>query len=221
MICIPAVAATLLAAQSAPGLASGQRPAVTSTLAASSQASAALAAGTPVIVMLDQALTTTTSKVGDIFEVTVLHEVVDGTTVVIPQGAIGHGEVTFVTKRGGFGKAGIIGLTLHDLQLGERKVALDGHYREEGKNRNGATAATFFAVGIFSGFIRGNETGIPKGRELKARTGEAIAYIPGASPPPVPATAAIPSLPDGDAVPAAATPATVIPVTAATVSRRL
>lgn len=149
-------------------------------------AQAMLAAGTPVIVMLDQELTTTTNKVGEMFQVTVLHDVVDGGTVVIPQGSIGHGEITFVTKRGGFGKAGIIGIALRDLDLGDRKIELDGHYREEGKNRGGATVATWVAVGVFSGFIKGNEGAIPKGRELKARTGEAIAYTPDVSPTSIP-----------------------------------
>lgn len=163
-----------------------------------------LPAGTPVFVMLDQDLTTTTSIVGDRFQVTVLHEVLDGATVVIPQGAIGHGEVTFVTRRGGFGKAGIISIALRDLALGGRTVALDGHYREEGKSRSGATAATFFAVGILSGFIQGDQGGIPKGRELKARTGEDIAYTRSTPPSPLPVKIAAPVLPAGDTPPVTA-----------------
>lgn len=166
-------------------------------------------AGTPVFVVLDQDLTTTTSRVGDQFQVTVEYDVVDGVTVVIPKGTIGRGEVTFVTKRGGFGKGGIIGIALRDLELSGGKVPLDGHYREEGRSRSGATAATFFAVGVFAGFIKGNETGIPKGRELKARTGEDIAYTPGASPP-VKTGETTPSAGDARAVAAAPTPSTTI-----------
>jgi hypothetical protein len=168
---------------------------------------AVLAAGTPVFVMLDQDLTTATSIVGERFQVTVLHDVLDGTMVVIPQGAIGHGEITFVSRRGGFGKAGIISIALRDLVLGNRTVALDGHYREEGKNRSGATAATFFAAGLFAGFIQGDQGGIPKGRELKARTGEAIAYVQSAASSPLPVKIAVPALPAGDAPPVTAGPA--------------
>src|SRR5688572_24235288 len=97
-----------------------------STLASPATAQTMLAAGTPVVVTLEQDQTTATSKVSDMFQLTVLNDVVEGATVVIPKGAIGHGEVTFATKRGGFGKAGIIGIALRDLQLGDRKVALDG-----------------------------------------------------------------------------------------------
>jgi hypothetical protein len=156
-----------------------------------SQVEAVLPADTPLVVMLELDLTTTTSNVGDIFPVSVVHDVVVGNTIVIPQGTIGAGEVTFVTKRGGFGKGGIIGITLRDLQLGGRKVALDGHYREEGKSRGDATAATFFAVGILSGFIKGNDTGIPKGRELRARTAEDFTYTSGVAPSATPAAATV------------------------------
>ncbi|WP_447761911.1 hypothetical protein [Sphingopyxis panaciterrae] len=149
--------------------------------------SATLVAGTPVVVMLDQDLSTTTAMLGDRFPVIVLHDVIDRNTVVIPQGATGYGEVTFTTNKGSFGKPGIIGIALRHLQLGDRQVALSGRYREEGRNKNGATAATYFAVGVFAGFIKGKPGLIPRGRELKARTGEAIVFTPG-----VPAVAPVP-----------------------------
>jgi hypothetical protein len=145
-----------------------------------------LAAGTPVIVMLNEELSTKTNHLGDGFSVTVLHDVVDQGRVIIPTGAIGHGEITFLTNKGGFGKPGILGIALRDLDLGGRKIALDGRYREEGGNNNGATLATWVAVGVFSGFIQGKAGVIPKGRELKARTGEdvtvTLAALPAAPP---------------------------------------
>lgn len=158
-----------------------------------SRPAATLASGTPVVVMLDQDLSTMTAMLGDRFPVVVLHDVVDRDTIVIPKGATGYGEVTFTTNKGGFGKPGIIGIALRRLQLGDRKIALSGRYREEGANNNGATAATFFAVGVFAGFINGKPGVIPRGRELKARTGEAIVFTPGraATLPTPPATAAL------------------------------
>ena len=170
--------------------AKAEGPVVPATLStgpvASQQDQAVLAAGTPIVVAMDQALTTKESAVGDSFQVTVVDDVVVGTTVVIPKGTIGHGVVTFAAKRGGFGKGGILGIALRDLILGDRTVALDGVYREAGKSRAGATAATYFMVGIFAAAVVGDSSTIPKGRELKARTGEDIAYTPGAPPPQVP-----------------------------------
>jgi hypothetical protein len=88
-------------------------------------------------------------------------------------------------------------------------VLLDGRYREEGSNNNGAVVATWIAVGVFSGFIKGKTGTIPQGRELKARTGEDIGFVPGAPPPPVPAAAtpAPASAPEAPAAEPAAAPA--------------
>lgn len=167
-----------------PGVAAGQEQAALSAAPSPAEAIAptladkptsTLPAGTPVVVMTNEELSTKANKVGDKFRVTVLHDVIDGTAVVIPKGTIGVGEVTFATDNGGFGKPGILSISLRHLELEGAKPLLDGRYREEGRNKNGATAATWFAVGVFSGFIKGKPGVIPKGRELKARTGEDIA----------------------------------------------
>ena len=153
-------------------------------------ATAVLPAHTPVLVMLDQELTTADASKGDMFSVTVLHDVVQDGTIVVPQGTRGTGEVTFATNKGGFGKPGILGIALRHLDIEGKKIALDGRYREEGANNNGATVATWLAVGVFSGFITGKRGVIPLGRELKARTGEDIVFTPAASAAVTPAIAA-------------------------------
>ncbi len=157
-----------------------------------------LPAGTPVIVMMNEELSSKDSVLGDTFSVTVLHDVVDSGTIVIPKGTIGHGEITFRSKKGGFGKPGILGIALRDLDLDGKKVSLDGRYREEGGGNGTAVAATWIAVGVFSGFIQGKTGVIPKGRELKARTGEDIPVVAGGAPQSTPVPASI--------VPAAADP---------------
>jgi len=141
-----------------------------------------LPAGTPVIVALNEDLTSVKNMVGDPFQVHLVADVMSGTTVVIPKGAIGHGQVTFVSRRGNFGKGGFIGISLRDLAFGDRTVALAGHYREEGNNRDGTASATMFMVGIFAGAVKGGSATIPKGRELKARTGAEISIAPAPQP---------------------------------------
>lgn len=178
-------------------------PAATPIPSPLSVAPATLAAGTPLSVMLDADLSTMTAVLGDRFPVVVLHDVVEQDTVVIPKGATGYGEVTFTTNKGSFGKPGIIGITLRHLQVGDREFALSGRYREEGANKDGATAATMFAVGVFSAFIKGKPGVIPRGRELKARTGEPIPFMPGISAAP-PAPIADTAILAGDPAPAAA-----------------
>ena len=136
-----------------------------------------LPAGTPVIVSLDAELSTQTSQLGDSFSVTVVNNVLHEGIVVIPKGTRGRGEITFLTKKGGFGKPGIIGIALRDMELSGRHVLLDGRFREEGGNNNAATAATMFAVGIVAGLVKGKSSVIPAGRELKGRTGEDIMAV--------------------------------------------
>ncbi|APZ97359.1 hypothetical protein BWQ93_01770 [Sphingopyxis sp. QXT-31] len=170
----PPVVAASIATE--PDLVVAQSLAAVAVPAPDSGPTATLAAGTSVLLMLDEELSTTASSVGDRFGVTVLFDVYDLDRIVIPQGTKGFGEVTFAANKGGFGKPGILGISLRHLDLDGRQVALSGRYREEGANKNGATAATWFAVGVFSGFIHGKPGVIPRGRELKARTGETISY---------------------------------------------
>jgi len=164
------------AIQSTSALAVGQiaDPTAATSVAATPAVKAKLPAGATVMVMTNAELSTRLNHVGDRFGVTVLDDVTVGSTVVIPRGTTGFGEVTFATNNGAFGKPGILGIALRYLDVNGAHVSLEGHYREEGANKNGATVATWFAVGVFSGFIRGKPGMIPKGRELKAHTGEDI-----------------------------------------------
>jgi hypothetical protein len=143
--------------------------------------------GTPVLLMLNQNLDTATNSIGDTFAVVVAEDVIAEGTIVIPKGAAGTGEVTFLTNRGGYGKPGIIQIAVRHVELGDRRILLDGRFREEGQSKAGAAAATWFAVGIFSGFVKGKPGAIERGRALRARLGEDFEYVPGAPPPPVPA----------------------------------
>lgn len=128
--------------------------------------------GTPVIVSLDSELSTESNLRGDSFSVTVAYDVLLDGVIAIPKGTKGRGEITFLTKKGAFGKPGIIGIALRDMQLNGQKIILDGRFREEAGNNNAAAAATMFAVGIFAGLVKGKTSSIPAGRELKGRTGE-------------------------------------------------
>ncbi len=171
---LTALAACLLAS---PALAQdAQLQLASESPAAPAAAPLTLLAGTVVMVAMDADLSTMTAQVGDRFNVTVVNDVVEQDVVIIPKGTAGYGEVTFATRKGGFGKQGILGIALRYLDLNGRMVALDGRYREEGRSNDGAAAATMFAVGIFAVAVKGKSAVIPQGRELKARTGEDITF---------------------------------------------
>jgi hypothetical protein len=143
-----------------------------------------------IFVTLDDDLSTVDSKLGDKFNVTVAANVMVGDVVAIPAGTKGVGDVTFFTKPGGFGKPGILGITLRHLQMGDRELPLLGHYREEGGNNNGGAAVAAYAVGIFAIAVRGKRSVIPAGRQLKSRNADDFSFLPQPKAAEVAATAA-------------------------------
>ncbi len=138
-----------------------------------------LPAGTPVVVAMDSDLSTQNNFVGDVFNVTVVNDVEYEGSVAIPKGTVGTGHVTFRTNKGGFGKVGILSIALKNLNIGEKQLLLDGRYREEGRGNQTAVAALAFTATIFAGLVKGKAGIIPKGRELRARTGEEFSFVPG------------------------------------------
>lgn len=140
---------------------------------------AVVPAMTRIKLMLDEEVSTNSHKKGDQFSVTVVEDLVHNDTVVVPAGAKGWGEITFASKKGAFGSPGIISMSLRSLKLGDRIVTLDGRYREEGKGNGGAVFASWLAVGVFSGFIKGRSGYIEQGRELAAKLGQDLTYIVG------------------------------------------
>lgn len=135
-----------------------------------------LPAASILFVTTDKDLSTQDVALGDRFGVTVEKDVLLGDKIAIPAGTKGVGEITFVTKKGGFGRPGILGFSLKHLTIGDKTLALVGRYREEGGNNNGGAAATMFAVGILAIAVTGKQATIPAGRSLKARTGEDFVF---------------------------------------------
>lgn len=142
-----------------------------------------VAAGTPLVMTLDQDLSSATSKLGDEFHVTLLRDVVVNGVVAVAHGAHGSGQITFVSRRGGLGKAGILALNLSNINVGGKAFVLDGRYEEDGVKRHNAADAVWFFAGVGAVLIHGGEAVIPTGREFKARTGQPI--CPSAAPPSV------------------------------------
>ncbi len=163
-----------------------------------------LVAGTPIVVILDEDLSSKTNAVGDRFRIVVAGDVLLDGMVVIPKGAIGYGEVTFRGGKGAFGRAGILGIALRSLDLNGKTVELDGRYREEGKDNGAAAGAVVFTAGIFGAAVQGKTSIIPKGRELRGRIGEDFVFTPDM---PMSAPAPATDAPQADAQPAAETQA--------------
>ncbi len=131
---------------------------------------------------MDQELNSKTAKMGDRFNVSVVSDVTSNGLVVIPAGTRGVGEVTYMTKKGSFGKSGKMEIELKHLELAGQRVPITGKYRQEGEGGTTATVVTAVLVGVFSAFVTGTSAVIPQGRELLAQTDEVIAYDPALAP---------------------------------------
>jgi hypothetical protein len=171
------VCATALLLAHQPVVAMAQAAMIVPPPAAANPSTPILAAGTPVTVVMAQDVSSRTAHVGDWFDVFLRDDLVLAHGVIVPKGTRGRGEVTFATNKGVFGKPGILGIALRHLDLNGQIIPVDGRYREEGKNNDGAAAATMFAVGIAAVFVTGKVSVIPKGRELRARIGEDVMTI--------------------------------------------
>lgn len=136
----------------------------------SPQPATVLPAGTEVMLKMTQEVTTKGRgwEEGDQFNLVTAAPVLLGEYVVVPQGTKAVGRITWLTSRGAFGKSGKMDVEMEYLEMGGRRINLDGTYRQEG---NGATLATVGGVivaGFFGGFITGRSGTIPAGRELLA-----------------------------------------------------
>lgn len=129
-----------------------------------------LPAGTEIPLKMTQTVTTKGDswKEGDQFNLVVAADVRLGDYIVIPQGTKAVGRITWLTSRGAFGKSGKMDIELEYLQLGNRRVNIDGTYRQEGNGATLATVGGVIAAGVFAGFITGRSGEIPQGRELMA-----------------------------------------------------
>lgn len=137
---------------------------------ATTEAQVYLPAGTEIPLKMTQTVTTKGDswKEGDQFNLVVAADVRLGDYIVIPQGTKAVGRITWLTSRGAFGKSGKMDIELEYLQLGNRRVNIDGTYRQEGNGATLATVGGVIAAGVFAGFITGRSDEIPQGRELMA-----------------------------------------------------
>ncbi|WP_370180241.1 hypothetical protein [Alteriqipengyuania sp.] len=137
---------------------------------------AELPANTELILRMNQEITTKgkTWDEGDQFDLSVEEDVMLGEYIVIPRGTRAVGKITWLTSKGMFGKSGKMDIEIEYLELGGRRIPLNGTYRQEGDGNTLATVGGVVLVPISGFFITGKSGVIPEGRELKAYTENAI-----------------------------------------------
>ena len=124
---------------------------------------------------MDRELSSKKTRVGDKFDMTVARDVMLGNYVVIPRGTHGHGQMTYRTGKGAFGKSAKMEFDIVDVVLPSRVISLAGHYRIEGQGNTGAAVGAAVAVGVFGAFVTGHSASAAQGSEWKAATKEPLA----------------------------------------------
>lgn len=147
-------------------IAATARPAVTN--------GAVLPANTEVTLRLDQEVSSKRMKEGQQFNLSVASDVMLGNYVVIPRGTLAKGVISFRTGKGAFGKSAKMEIDLVEIILGDRRIPITGHYRQEGEGNTGATVGTAVAAGVFAAFVTGRSAVFPQNREFKAFTRDAL-----------------------------------------------
>jgi hypothetical protein len=125
-------------------------------------------------------------KEGDSFVLSTVYDVLKDGYVVIPRGTRGQGKVIWRTGKGAFGKSAKMEVAFEWIEVGGRRVVIEGKHRQEGSGNTAATIGTALAVGVFSAFVTGKSATIPHGMQLKAYTAEPLSFQIASLPPPPP-----------------------------------
>lgn len=130
-----------------------------------------LPANSEVLLRMSEELSTKGGQVkeGQMFRLTVVHDVKVNGVTVIPMGTQATGEVTWKTGRAVFGKSGKMEIALRYITLNGERIEIAGEYRQEGE---GDTLAAVGAVVLAAPLlvITGKSAVIPRGKEMMAHT---------------------------------------------------
>lgn len=150
-----------------------EEPAVEPEPAPDPEPTVTIPSGTAIRATLDGEISTKTAKVGDRFTATVSSAVVEGRTVLVPEGATLTGEVTGVQKKEGDQKAGL-GLAFRTLTIEGEPYPFGGsltsitpkterEMKDEGAKIGGGAAAGGLLGAIIGGDAKGAVIGAAAG----------------------------------------------------------
>jgi hypothetical protein len=171
-----------------------------------------LRGGTEIAFKTQTELSSSKSRQGDRFNLTVSDDVLVNGQVVIPRGSLGVGEISFQEGTGAFGKAGKLGTRILYVKVGDMQIPLTGQSDEKGKSGTTGTVVAIVLVGVFAAFVTGKTAVIPAGSTMVAYVEKDLPIVVGA--PVVQAVLVVPSAPAAASVttPVAASPKVVAPI---------
>jgi hypothetical protein len=129
--------------------------------------------GTPVTLRLKQAVTSRKSKRGDYFEFELVNDIRSGTSIVLPAGTLGVGQVVHSAPKGFGGSAGELIIAARYLTTGTGRLALrKTKFSVAGSDNAGAAIITSLAAPLVSIFVTGTSVDMNVGSIIVAETSE-------------------------------------------------
>lgn len=135
---------------------------------------AILPANTEVYLRLNDELTTKgkSMDVGHTFGLSVTTDVMLGEYIVIPKGSRATGKVVWMTDKGMFGKSGKFEIEISHVDVGARRIPLEGKFRQEGEGNTVATVGAVVVLPIAGFFLTGKSGRMGAGTELTVYTAQ-------------------------------------------------
>ncbi len=111
---------------------------------------------TPLLITVDEEITSNRHKSGDRFRIVIAEDVRVGNAVVIPAGSVGEGEVVHAAKSGAGGKAGELILAARVVRVGDIEIRLRSMViGGTGRDRAQTSLNVSIAAGVFGMLVRG------------------------------------------------------------------
>jgi hypothetical protein len=152
-------------------------------------APALLPANAVVELEMVDAVSSQTSKRGDLFHMRVVQPLRVGERELVPAGTVAVGQVVHAQKSGAGGRGGELILAARFLEMPQGQVKLRASLGAAGAARVKSSLALSFAVGPLALFVKGKTVSLPAGAALSAR----IAADTLLSPAPVPGDSVAPT----------------------------
>jgi hypothetical protein len=150
-------------AAAAPTIVTPQAPAQAVAMVPQQAAGNILRKGTPVPVVLSQALTTKGKalKVGQGVRLEVAHDVMLNGRVAIPAGSPVEGVLTHVRNKGMWGKSGAIRLSITSVNINGTNIRLTGEMDSRGETGTAGVVGAIAVMPVAGFFVTGTSAEMP------------------------------------------------------------
>ncbi len=138
-------------------------------VAAPAVAGAVLPAGTTVRLRMLSSLNSQDSKTGTQFDLETAEDVLLDGRVIIPRGSPATGELTFVKKKGMWGKSGRLEGRIVSVRTGGRDIALRGTLNDKGVTGTAGVVGAIAVLPIAGFFVTGTSADIPSGTTIMSK----------------------------------------------------